>query len=361
VSIHDLHVPEEMFATFTADPTGVLDKIARIANDPQSPLHESVNRFLATIPRAAVAETCADAMFRGFYGGVQNPDRLARIWFAERLLIDHIYERRLERIREAGGNLRPAPYSTAALSDVLVDSEGLVRLCDLSFDGSRLIRNQFAFTVLSTTSSPNSTCWLLRALYSERIADKCSVRLDPFLFGAVEAFPSVFYKELVYGTPLDWNKVADPKAVDHGRWFSDGLNPDAGITEFCWTPRDNEVHFICEELPKFGSSRTKASRYLHAVYCRESKVITHFDGALRLYTDAELQDRSSQHLRNAGKQGMRVKVFRTDASVARECFSLVARALRGNGFSLRDLNPDIVGEVQVAALCVPKPRNPDRP
>jgi hypothetical protein len=127
-SIHDLHVPEEMFATFAADPTGVLDKIARIANDPQSPLHESVNRFLATIPRAAVAETCADTVFRGFYGSVQNPDRLARIWFAERLLIDHIYERRLERIREAGGNLRPAPYSTAALSDVLVDSEGLVRL-----------------------------------------------------------------------------------------------------------------------------------------------------------------------------------------------------------------------------------------
>jgi hypothetical protein len=255
-----------------------------------------------------------------------DPDRLARIWFAERFLIDHISERRLERIREAGESLLPAPYCTAALSDVSVDSEGLVRLPDFSFDGSRLIRNQFAFTVLSTTSFPNSTYWLLRALHSEGIADQCSVRLDPFLFGSVEAFPSVFCKELVYGTPLDWNKVANLRTPEHGRWFSDGLNPDAGITEFCWTPRGNEVHFICEELPKLGSSRTKASRYLYAVYCRESKVITHFDGALRLYRDAELQDRSSQHLRNAGKQGMRVKVFRTDASVARECFSLIAQA-----------------------------------
>jgi hypothetical protein len=87
-STADLRVPEEIFATFAADPTGVLDKVARTANDSESPLHGSVNRFLATIPQAVVAETCADAMFRGFHEGVQNPDRLARIWFAERFLID---------------------------------------------------------------------------------------------------------------------------------------------------------------------------------------------------------------------------------------------------------------------------------
>jgi hypothetical protein len=131
---------------------------------------------------------------------------------------------------------------------------------------------------------------------------------------------------LVYGTPLNWERVANLQTPDHGRWFSDGLNPSAGITEFCWMPRGNEVHFICEEVPKLESGRTSASRYLHAVYCRESKLITHFDGALRLYSESELQDRSSQHVRNAGKQGTRVKVFRTDASVARECFSLVAQA-----------------------------------
>lgn len=322
----DLPVPEEIFAAFAADPTGVLDKVARIANDSESPLHQSVNRFLTTIPQAAIAETCADALFRGFYGGVRNPDHLARIWFAERFLIDHISERRLKGIREAGGGLRPAPYSTITLSDVSVDTEGLVPLSDFSFDDSRLIRNQFAFTVLSTTSSPNSTYWLLRALYCEGVADQCSVRLDPFLFGSVDTFPSIFYKELVYGTSLDWNKVASLPKPDHGRWFSDGMNLDAGITEFCWTPRGDEVHFICEELPKLGRSRTRAARYLHAVYCRESNVITHFDGALRLYTDAELQDRSSQHLRNAGKQGTRIKVFRTDASVPRECFSRIAQA-----------------------------------
>jgi hypothetical protein len=322
----DLPVPEEIFATFAANPTGVLDKVARIASDPESPLHESVNGFLANIPHAAVAETCADTLFRGFYGGAQNPDRLARIWFAERFLIDRISERRLERIREVGQGLRLAPYSSTALSDVSVDREGLVRLSDFSFDGSRLTRNQFAFIVLPTTSSPNSTYWLLRALYSEGIADQCSVRLDPFVFGSVDAFPSVFYKELVYGTSLDWNKIANLRTPDHGRWFSDGLNPDAGITEFCWTPRGDEVHFVCEELPKLGGSRTRAARYLHAVYSCKSKMITHFDGALRLYTDSELQHRSSEHLRNAGKQGTRVKVFRTDAAVARDCFSLITQA-----------------------------------
>jgi hypothetical protein len=325
-SIADLPVPEEIFATFAADPTGVLDKLAHIAIDPKSPLHTSVNMFLKKIPQAAVAETCADAVFREFYGGVQNPDRLARIWFAERFLIDHIAAQRLERIREDGEGCRPTPYSNPALSDVPVDSERLVRLNDFDFDGSRLVRKQSAFTVLSTTSSPNSTYWLLRALYSEGIADKCSVRLDPFLHGSVEAFPSVFYKDLVYGTPLDWGKVANLQTPDHGRWFSDGLNPDAGITEFSWVPRGEEVHFICEELPKLASVHASGSRYLHTVYCRKSKLITHFDGALRLYTPEELQTRSSQHVRNAGKQGTRVKVFRTDTPIARECFSLITQA-----------------------------------
>jgi hypothetical protein len=57
-----LPVPEEIFATFAADPTGVLDKVAGIANDSESPLHASVNRFLEKIPPAAVAETCAMMM-----------------------------------------------------------------------------------------------------------------------------------------------------------------------------------------------------------------------------------------------------------------------------------------------------------
>jgi hypothetical protein len=162
--VADLSVPDDIVATFAADPFGVLDKISHIANDSESPLHASVNKFLETIPQAAVAETCADAVFRGFYGGVQKPDRLARIWFAERFVIDHISQRRLERIREDEESSRPAPYSTPALSDVPVDSEDLVRLPDFNFDGSRLIRNQSAFTVLSTTASPNSTYWLLRAL-----------------------------------------------------------------------------------------------------------------------------------------------------------------------------------------------------
>jgi hypothetical protein len=54
----DLPVPEEIFATFAADPPGVLDKVARIANDSESPLHDSMNRFLATIPQAMREKIC---------------------------------------------------------------------------------------------------------------------------------------------------------------------------------------------------------------------------------------------------------------------------------------------------------------
>jgi len=55
-------------------------------------------------------------------------------------------------------------------------------------------------------------------------------------------------------------------------------------------------------------------------------MISHLDGALRLYTRAELQDRHSTHVRHAGKAGVREKVFRTDVPIPRETLSTIVQA-----------------------------------
>jgi hypothetical protein len=105
-------------------------------------------------------------------------------------------------------------------------------------------------------------------------------------------------------------------------------NPDdnGDLTEFVWEPKDDGIHFVCEELPSARCVDYRAARYLHAIYDPGKRSIIHFDGALRIYTAPQLEDRRKQHLKNAGKAGIRTKVFRIHRPIDREAFSLIAQA-----------------------------------
>ncbi len=54
--------------------------------------------------------------------------------------------------------------------------------------------------------------------------------------------------------------------------------------------------------------------------------IVHFDGALRIYTDGQLAARGATHIRNAGRCGIRVKLFNFFEPLARESMVDVAAA-----------------------------------
>lgn len=289
-------------------------------------MHESFRSYLSAIPPEMVAATLQDPQFCFFAPDGGDLDHEARIWLAERLLTSNIPQRRNELVRSEVVSGRPRPYNLPVLSDVQVDSEHLVRLSAFRFDGSRLLRNGYAFTVLCTTGSPNSTYWLLNAIYNAKIADRTSVRLDPFLCGPEETFSSMSYKMWIYGRPIDWDRIANLQASEHGRWHPGPLSRGCEFTDFVWTPRSPEVHFIAEEVPTLVDVTGEAARYVHAVYVPAEKVISHFDGALRLYTGRELRDRHEIHVRNAGKVGVREKVFRMDIAIPRESFSSIVQA-----------------------------------
>jgi hypothetical protein len=319
-------VPEELFRTFASDPTGPLDKLLLATNDPSCAFYADSNRLLDAIPPGAISETCKDETFLLFHGEAKDYDRPARIWFAERFLIDEISRRKLRLIKEGDSEVRPVPYYFSACSDIEVGDDHLAKLSQFEFDGARLIHNENAFTILSTTESPNSTYWLLQILYSEGLARNASVRLDPFLWGAIDTFPAMHYKMLVYARPLCWQRIASLQQEEHGRWRPDSSNGWSEFTDFCWTPRGSEIHFTCEEVPKMSHAERNAARYCHAIYSKDCELITHFDGALRLYTSQELQARHSTHVRRCGKAGHRIKVFKLDTAVPKESFSLVSQA-----------------------------------
>ena len=318
-------IPDAVFDFFAAEPAGPMLTFAREASAPRESLREPLEAFLSGFTPDGVAEAQASSEFQCFAGHQPDKDRAARVWLGERFLSTEIARRRLEAIREDSSRVRPRPYALPALEDLEIDDDHLVPLSAFSFDGARLVRNEFAFLVLPTTGSPNSTYWLLAAIYDRALAERTRVRLDPFLFGPAATYPAMQYRMWIYGRPLDWDRVEALKEPDQGRWMPDSPHSRRGFTDYAWTPRNSEVHFVCEEVPDAGAISMEAARYLHAVYSRVSGSIEHFDGAVRVYSPPEIEERRTLHVRTAGKMGLREKVFVVDGATDPGVLSLVAQ------------------------------------
>lgn len=278
------------------------------------------------ISKDEVLEVQKDALFQHLCGKNLDAEGAARIWMTERLLSKEIARRKLMLVRGEAQKPRPAPYDLPAIADVPVDADHLVSLSAFQYDGSRLLRNGYAFGVLTTTAAPNSSYWLLGTLYSQKLDARASVRLDPLLFGPEDQFPAMSYKMWMYGRPLDWGRLRHLRQPEHGRWLPGSLSHETEFTDFCWAPRPDGIHFLGEEVPKAHSCAFEPSRYLHAIYDPTSERIAHFDGALRVFTPEEIGHRHSLHVRGGGKLGVRAKVFRTDESIHRDAFTVVAQA-----------------------------------
>jgi len=317
----NLVVPEALIADFASDPLSQYNKLLLCSDDNSWPLHKELNRFLNDLPESAIEMAYSDENFLALYG---RDERMARIRFTEELMCDEVSRRRLRRLAQPdAGTL---PYSHPALGSTSVDDEDMVRLSEFNYNGSCLTINGFSFVTCLTNRNFNSTYWLQEACYKQRVANHISVRLDPFLWGNSDTFPQMFYKMWVYAKPLNWEGIGRLKQPLHGQMRHNKSWDGTELTEFCWTPREDGIHFVCEELPPKDRIDVRASRYLHAVYDPSRSKIIHFDGALRIYTDKEIEDRLQVHVRKAGKAGLRRKVFRTDHPIDREAFSLIAQA-----------------------------------
>jgi len=59
----------------------------------------------------------------------------------------------------------------------------------------------------------------------------------------------MFQKMLVYGRPLDWDRLRKLKE-EHGQYIDAKPYSEIGTTQYVWRPEENEIHFTCEELTK---------------------------------------------------------------------------------------------------------------
>lgn len=316
---------ESVFSFFAADYGHGLLNLPAI-RETEVAIGDDLSRQLTLIPEREIASALADSHFTFFWHRKEEDDasviklRAAK-WVLAQRLSHEIPARRIALLATQDKMARPTPYQHPALADIPLSPDYLVPITEFDVHDGLLVRNGFAFSVVPPVESPNAQYWFIQSALNSEWSDRLWVRLDPFLWGPVETFSAMMYKMLVYGRPLDWNRIKNLREEDHGRWFPGKLSLPFEFTDYTWSPRNTEVHFQCEEFPRFESSTTRGSRYFHAIYVPASDTLMHLDGAIRVFTKMEWELRRATHVRIAGKVGVRAKVLRVDHELARDALS----------------------------------------
>jgi hypothetical protein len=298
---------------FARDPIGPLLNLPHIAEDPPSELAAALEQQLSLIPSQTVQRTRDDHHFRFFHseGSDGDLDRKARIWILSQALSYEIPRRRLQALQAIPRDLAVHP----ALDGVSFDDEGLVALSEFEPGNGVVIRGGHAFTIAPPVESCNASYWLTQALASTELWRQAHVRLDPFLFGPVNDFETMHYRMWWWGKPCTWTELQAKTGHEPGAWLPGPLTRGVQHTDYNWVTDAQEGHLEIEELHKNDRNATRGTRYLHAIYDRAQGSVIHLDGAIRVLSDNEWLSRSTRHLKNLGKIGQRIKIFRVDGVI----------------------------------------------
>lgn len=222
-----------------------------------------------------------------------------------------------DRLEILVGKKLPAPYSSSNLENLTILENNLVSSSDFTSFGAAFKYGDYVYHLSPSTDASNSSYWISESIgeliFTKKINFK--IRLDPFVEKHIDEYSPMMYKMTIYGTKLDWEKLLTLKEDDHGRWMSE--RQDTQWTDYVWRPEKEEIHFTCEELPNVNEITYRGSRYFHAIFDKNTGLIKHCDGAIRIYNQYEYQERLNFHVRNAEvrKTGIRVKLFQVDQEI----------------------------------------------
>ncbi len=320
----NVRISPEVFDYFARCLIPLRQEVRYAAIESSHPMFDAMQRQLRVVDAAVAEEMSRDERFERELYVRRNADFEfeARAWAISEALSWEIPQRRIALLEPLEGETLPPPLHHPALKGIAPAMDHLVPLNDFEWSGNRLVRNDFAFLPLSPVESPNSQYWFLNELFKLGRSAQAFVRLDPFLNDSARELTVMAYRMMVYGRPLDWPRIRNLKEEEHGQWMPGRDKRGVEVTDYAWTPRGEEVHFRCEELPIQESIRLRGSRYLHAIYIPSRDEFIHLDAAVRVFTAGEWQQRmKTRHVRKAGQVGRRHKVFRIDTPISTDTFS----------------------------------------
>lgn len=311
-------VPPHLIAAFGSSHVPVDWQVSEFLDQETNPIKDSLEELMLSIDDETLRAHMSAQEFRLPHGRAHEALRAreARKEIISRVIDQRVNQERMRLLRATCPHDRVPPYNHPALLDLPMSEDNLVDLKLFHSSKGLLERNGYVFELAPTLPAVNSSYWLMQNLRAQHEGISKSVRLDPLAIQSRDSYRAILYKMWVYGVPLDWTRIASLIQDLHGRWMPDDLI-DTGVafTDVVWSPRGKEVHFICEEVPARDRIHERGSRYLHAIYLPEQGHFIHVDGAIRYYSNDEEESRLNSHVRNAGKAGQRVKIFRSEGLI----------------------------------------------
>lgn len=310
------------FAAFSMPAEYVIDDIVK---DKLHSHHGDICDLMVSFSETDIAEALKGPLQFLTWARTRDDKKQAPRWLAAFAIDKIICDKRRRLITQTDETVPVKPYDHKELSHLAVDKNSLIALNNSEDRHDEFQFGGTVFHILPTLPQTNSMYWAAAYLHKLKKDNDVKVRLDPLMFQPADGHLSMFYKMFVYGVPLDWSDISSLKQERHARWMPD--DPSRGdviFTDLVWTPRDDGIHFACEEVPKSEQCHTRASRYLHAIYDPNTSTFSHTDGAVRIYTEEEICFRNDVHVRNGGKQGVRVKVFQVDGKIDRDLWCSLA-------------------------------------
>lgn len=246
-----------------------------------------------------------------FIGRNENKDAERRLFYFVHQLNKDIVSMRIEKLLDSCQ--RPSPYNSNNLQSIIIDKNNLTSIEVFNINNFGFEKDNWVYTLCPILEQSNSSYWIFLTILKFAKENKLNfkIRLDPFIEISIKDYNPMFYKMLVHGKQLDWQRLKNLRNDDFGQWFNEKEYNRIGFTDYVWSPKDNEVHFTCEELPKQDYKGLKISRYFHAIFQKSTGGIIHCDGAIRIYSDSELNNRLKFHVKSpeVRKVGKRVKIF----------------------------------------------------
>ena len=155
------------------------------------------------------------------------------------------------------------------------------------------------------------------------------LRLDPNMIGHPGSARSQIELEYWNGPKYDDDIASIPEGVaEHKGSERDRFFSQIDRTQVWWKAAETrggadprqfrtfEIEELVEdECPGLGGNAF-GCRYAHAEYDLESKVVSHFDGAIRAYEPEAYFERIERRIDRAGKQADYTKLFRLDGTVS---------------------------------------------
>jgi hypothetical protein len=247
---------------------------------------------------------------------IEGGDFERKLFFFIHLMNKDIATNRIEKLLDTKD--RPSPYNSENLQSITIYKHNLVSIKDFNLKKNRIEKGDYVYTLCPILEQSNSSYWISYKLleFAKELKLNFKIRLDPFTEVPIKAFNLMKYKMLVHGKKLEWERLINLRNDDFGQWFNEKENDRVGFTDYIWAPKDNEIHFTCEELPKETFNGKKISRYFHAIFKKDTGGIIHCDGALRVYSECELLNRLRFHVKESEvrKVGARIKIFQYNSN-----------------------------------------------